>query len=843
MARRIRRSGSGAWNWTLRARRAPVALLVPGLLLAAVGVALAGPAGSILSQDPVGPSGLAKAGPVNPANGFPDWYKDKEGVALEPCLDPKDPMCIMGTVADPDAPLKLESADPAQNNFPDEFFYFNGGSALDSVGVPDGRGLAGRASLVLALEGAFGGGAPRTGDQMAFSRFRVRVTGGLTPDAEYAIHYPYGTAHVKTDPGDPSLFVTEDIGITPGAFSDALSGRVGPFLRWTPDPADPLPPGYLGDPAVDHTVTGSPAGVDQNFFAIVGPNAGASAAAANRCTVDNIGATKLAALGNPDANDCVFTDLFTIMGKESVRGGVEVHSATYSRSADGATKVDVVAESKSGQNIQVEDPDPARRLTPARLFATTQADADNGDYLAHITIPGGGGPPDTVAVANYSDTPRTLKTPHVIDRVTGTATFDTDSDRLHVVAASSDKSSGPSAQLSLPYYNKQLEAVPGDPDAAQAADVAMTAPPATVTVKSSRDGRVELPVTVTGADSALAGLWADAGRDRTVTPGASVTLDGTNSSGNIDGYEWTGPYDVTANPDGTFTLSDRAGVTGVVSHNATQSVNAPDAEGAQDGYRLTLAGTSAAGAANRPADEMVVTARTPAPVAEALAVTGARYRGDQQRWVVDGTSSAIAGNEVTVYNGPVAGGDVIGKAVVDRLGVWAVDVRDSALVPVPCADPADGDCVSVRSSNGTVVEGFVVDVTKPPPAPAAAPAVAALAAVPFAGAVAPAAARLAAFAAPRVAVAAGVTPQIAATTGIAVSVTVPAGATVLRLRLLTARGRLLVQSFRTVKGGTRVRLRLKAKQLRRQQRYVLQTAAGKSRRQLGRTTTVRFRVR
>ena len=104
------------------------------------------------------------------------------------------------------------------------------------------------------------------------------------------------------------------------------------------------PARYLGDPTVPHTVTGSPFG--HNFVKIEGPNVGGP--------------------GNPnpcpglDANtsqDCIYTDLFSILGKESTRGGVEVARASYSLAADAGAKpqIDVMAESKAAQDIVVQD--------------------------------------------------------------------------------------------------------------------------------------------------------------------------------------------------------------------------------------------------------------------------------------------------------------------------------------------------------------------------------------------------------------------------------------------------------------------------------------------------------
>ena len=49
------------------------------------------------------------------------------------------------------------------------------------------------------------------------------------------------------------------------------------------------------------------------------------------------------------------TDLFAIMGKKSVRGGVDVHSATYSRSEDGDTTKSHIDYDPDGRTLQVAD--------------------------------------------------------------------------------------------------------------------------------------------------------------------------------------------------------------------------------------------------------------------------------------------------------------------------------------------------------------------------------------------------------------------------------------------------------------------------------------------------------
>jgi len=98
--------------------------------------------------------GLASAGPTDPANGFPTFYQDKTGRALEACLDATDPLdsCGLigaGAVPDPTQPIVFPT------NFPQEFFYWTANARI--------KPLAGnksfRADLTVGLEGAFGNAA------------------------------------------------------------------------------------------------------------------------------------------------------------------------------------------------------------------------------------------------------------------------------------------------------------------------------------------------------------------------------------------------------------------------------------------------------------------------------------------------------------------------------------------------------------------------------------------------------------------------------------------------------------------------------------------------------------
>ena len=130
------------------------------------------------------PTGIENAGPVNTDNGFPAYYVDTAGIALELCLEPGpclDPL----ELPDPSAPVSF----PA--NFPEEAFWWMGEAIL---ATPAG----GQLGLSMALEGSFGGGVVLAGDQIAFTRVRIRGN-GLAPFASYVMSHPYGTETVVAD--------------------------------------------------------------------------------------------------------------------------------------------------------------------------------------------------------------------------------------------------------------------------------------------------------------------------------------------------------------------------------------------------------------------------------------------------------------------------------------------------------------------------------------------------------------------------------------------------------------------------------------------------------------------
>src|SRR3954466_14687277 len=560
-------------------RRTKLLGLTGFLVLAAGAVAVAAPSG-LLTQDSAGPRGLVAVGPVNASNGFPDWYRDTNGVDLMPCDDPQDKYCGGAVPApDPTEPPTFPG------NFPDEFFYMD--ATADSLTSAGGNGVLAE----FALEGAFGAGPVKAGDQITFARIRYRIDDGLQPDTDYKITQPYGTDTVHTDAGATGFFVTQDVGVSTGDFTQALKGRVGPFLQWTPNrknPADVPPDGYVGDAVTPHAVTGSP--LNTNFVRIQGPGIGGAAGATNPNPCPTTGPN---AYSGP-VNDCIQANNFVLLGKKSQTGGVDVTRATYERNATGgAAKVQVLADSKSSQDIVVRDGD--NHGGTGRKIATTPLRADAGRYMARVDVPGA--LPASVDVINRGDTPQTVKNVTLTDNVSASAVYHTTAsgggDVLHVQASSSDGQLAPTSLTVASGYNKAL-------GSAGSIDIPTLAPPDQVTVTSSKGGSVTVPVAIDGAGLAALPLRADAGVDQTVDQGAKVTLDGGASAGDIDSMSWSAP----------------AGVTLTGGTTATPSFTAPNAAGKLT-FTLTVTGNG-----QTKTDSVDVTVKPSAPALAAIASVG-----------------------------------------------------------------------------------------------------------------------------------------------------------------------------------------------------------------------------
>lgn len=213
---------------------------------------------------------LERVGPINPTYGFPAFYQDSTGLALDLCVPTTQAELDAGYCLLLNTDVTLPESIP--NNFFDEHFYWAAAAFLtynnDDV------------ELVLALEATF---APPS-DRAIFGRLRIRMR-NVPVTGVYKFYTPYGVFEANGVAGD-RIFETRDLGLE--AFGvGALRSDIGPFLlpATTPGGAELAvhisPDGrrYVADPNYVGPVTGSPfgsyvtsAGVkNANIFRVEGP--------------------------------------------------------------------------------------------------------------------------------------------------------------------------------------------------------------------------------------------------------------------------------------------------------------------------------------------------------------------------------------------------------------------------------------------------------------------------------------------------------------------------------------------------------------------------------------------
>jgi len=483
---------------------------------------------TMLALASVASADLNRVGPTNnpapPGHGFPLWYQDLNGMVLDLCLptvtatqDPQslqETACLLGA---PTPPYIFPT------NFPDEVFFHR------VVSNPMTTSPAGtRAILVLALEAAFGSGAPAVGQQMVFAR--IRVTAGVPFDGTYTVTHPYGTetfANVTSSGTNRDIVFTEDIGISPGNFTDALFSRVGPFLQHVEDtlidpatgaPFVPFPGGpaaqplalpfdangfipgvsryFLGDGVTPRYITGSPFGT--NWFEMCGPFDGPNLP--NRCIRENL-FTVTGMLHDPNA---------------PVGSPLSVTRASYSRT-DGSAQVDVMARASRspGQAAAPVLTAAGQAVTPVLMAGPTSL----GDWYAQgIPVPSYA-VPTQITVTNSGDVPPASITTHVVDEVTIKSVAYAGG-TLTVVATTSDKGDAtlsppiPPASLSLAGYPTATRTASTTDRAEVTFEAAAGAiPPAFVRVTSSKGGIATADTVLGVANPAFPGGVPFAGDD------------------------------------------------------------------------------------------------------------------------------------------------------------------------------------------------------------------------------------------------------------------------------------------------------------------------------------------
>jgi hypothetical protein len=227
-------------------RRRSLGLLASLATSAVLGATMVVPAEAALAPAAQGPVGATDLN-----TGFPSYYKDASGTQVKLCID--NPLCVGGALPNP-GPASI-----ATLNLPDEAFYAYADAAVTLNG---GGNLKWRA----VLEGTWLVGEVVDGDQMTFTR--IQLTGAKINTRTYpagtvlTAHTPYGDiAGTVTSSGTLTKNRKESApGIVENGFgrpaTEATTGYGTSFLKWDVG----APAGFIGDPNVNHTVTGAKTG-------------------------------------------------------------------------------------------------------------------------------------------------------------------------------------------------------------------------------------------------------------------------------------------------------------------------------------------------------------------------------------------------------------------------------------------------------------------------------------------------------------------------------------------------------------------------------------------------------
>ncbi|MDR7077551.1 hypothetical protein J2Y03_002575 [Neobacillus niacini] len=569
---------------------------------------------------------LQKVGPIG-EYGYPVWYKDSNGKRLELCLDGANPLCGFPAGEFPTDPnLNVKAG-----NFPGEAFYQ---LASASITLPSG----GDADATFALEAAWANEIVQDGDQIVFGRVRFRVDDLLT-GSKYTITHPYGvdeivaTAESKKNPqpgGPGEIRFVEDIGIN-GGFEGAKTSRIGTFLEW--DTENDRPPGFVGDPDQPHKIKNGYN--NQNIFKIEGPG------------IESDGTC---------GDECVSTDLFSLMGKEATTAGVDVMRATYSQDTTGSGTIDVFASTEEDRKYDFVVDFPGVDQNNKTIEGL------NGQYFGRVTY--NGTTPENVTVINTTDIPNTKKVIQVVDYITATAKYDTNSKTLFVTASSSDKVTNPTLTVQgldkiVPNSDNLDKKIPA------IGTLAISNPlfvPPTITIKSAKDGSTTVPVEVTTVHSSANAGPAQTGK----TQGSVITLDG-RASINAASYKW----EQVSGPAVTLDLADTANPTFTFPKQFVPV-----------SFELTVTGFNGETSTN------VVTI-TPAP--DKLAAQTVTFVQSTGILNVNGTSD-VFGPGVTVTLWKVNQTTPLGTAVVGSDGKWIFSKRGLSFVK--------GETLTIVSSSG-----------------------------------------------------------------------------------------------------------------------------------------------
>jgi hypothetical protein len=397
--------------------------------------------GALLSQGaagqcPVPGNGATPfvAGPVDPVNGFAEYVRDSNDLALELCLagDGATGPCFF----DPVVAGNLYSQ---QIGFGAEGFWW---LAEAAIAAPNGI----NAVVVMAAEAAWAAEIPQPGQNFPFTRLRIRLD--VPQPGTYGVEHPFGRHEFVVDAVGAGDEVREvfDIPFLPGQTNQ---GCVGPWL------------------------------VSQGFPAIIAGFPGTHIG--NGTPLPTTGGHRLRVTGPVSAE----TDLFTIFGKiwdGRLNTPLAALRASYDRPALGGQVAQVDAFATSAAPAAAVSVAGGPGL-PAGALALAGPDGAGRFFRSEVLPNPAPIPPFVSLTATASDTDPTVLLLPLTDVVTITrAQYDLASGRLLVEGISSDAGN---PALTLVEYAEPLPA-----------SIATAVPPATVTVRSANGGLDTEPVAV-----------------------------------------------------------------------------------------------------------------------------------------------------------------------------------------------------------------------------------------------------------------------------------------------------------------------------------------------------------
>ncbi len=188
---------------------------------------------------------LQRVGPVDPATGYPAFYQDANGLALELCVPTTQADLVAGICFVTPAEVPALPEVMPTNWSQEHFFYFTSAVMTMASATP---GQTTPLKVLTGVEASFNTPLPEAGQQITFARWRVQAPqaqAGMACTGTFTIYSPHRAPKVVDLVVGGRLFITEDIGIGPD-FNGALQGAAGPFAMRAATPGGVAAPFTIG---------------------------------------------------------------------------------------------------------------------------------------------------------------------------------------------------------------------------------------------------------------------------------------------------------------------------------------------------------------------------------------------------------------------------------------------------------------------------------------------------------------------------------------------------------------------------------------------------------------------